>query len=200
MRCISRLRQTLRWPHRRTDGPRAPHVMTSFTIRREMNTSPCPLCLGSSPGSWVDWEPQGTWSASQINIMELIDQLKFSRGTVLECTHSFSVCYSLRSKITSLHSSLHTWIRALGSHQIVMTAPFVSFCCLFFVQLSYCCWGQWKPTANGQLAPVRDMTVDETFLFFFSLKFLLSFHKDIKRAAHQHQHKKYSICFNEAFV
>lgn len=46
-------------------------------------------------GSWVDWEPQGTWSASQINIMELIDQLKFSRGTVLECAHSFSVSNSV---------------------------------------------------------------------------------------------------------
>lgn len=70
----------------------------------------------SSPGSWENWEPQGTWSTSQINIMELIDQLKFSRGTVLECTHSFSVCNSLRSKITSLHSLFHTWIWAFGSH------------------------------------------------------------------------------------
>lgn len=42
------------------------------------------------------------------NIMALIDQLKFSWRTVLECTHSFSVCDSLRSKITSLDSSLHT--------------------------------------------------------------------------------------------
>ena len=69
-----------------------PAGSTFDDLIHRMNSSPHPLCLGSSPGSWVDWEQQGTWSASQINIMELIDQLKFSQGTVLECTHSFLLC------------------------------------------------------------------------------------------------------------
>lgn len=111
-----------------------------------MNSSLHPLCLGSS---WVDWEPQGTWSASQINIMELIDQLKFIQGTDFECTHSFFVCYSLRSKITSFHSLLHTWI----------SVAFSMSSCLYY------CWGQRKAMVDlRQLAPVLEIHVDETFL------------------------------------
>lgn len=90
-----------------------------------MNWSLHPLCLGSSPVSWVDWEPQGTWTASQINIMELIDQLKFSQGTDLECTHSFSVTHWGPS-----------WPYTL------FIASYLNLCCLFLVQLSYNCWGQ----------------------------------------------------------
>lgn len=140
-RCsLRRLWQTLRWPHRRMD-PWTHHLVTSFTVGRETNSAPCLLCLVPSQGSCLDWEPQGTWSASQINIMELIDQLKFSWGTDLECAHSISVCYPLRSRITSLHSLLHTWIWALRSqcNDAALAAPFVSFCCLVLVEFSYFC-------------------------------------------------------------
>lgn len=59
-----------------------------------------PSCwFGWSSAYWMDWEPQRTWSASQINIIELIDQLKFAQGTVLESTFSYWVSYR-SSRIT----------------------------------------------------------------------------------------------------
>lgn len=47
MCCISRLQQTPRWPHRRTDGHQAPHLMTSFTVWTRLPI----LCVLACP--WV---------------------------------------------------------------------------------------------------------------------------------------------------
>lgn len=64
-----------------------------------------PSCwLGSSSSYWMDWEPQRTWSASQINIIVLIDQLKFAQRTVLESTFSYWVSY-WSSKVTQTRAS-----------------------------------------------------------------------------------------------
>lgn len=62
----------------------------------------------------------GTWTASQINIMGLIDQLKFSQGADLEHTRSFSVL------LTEVPVDLTPFI-----------ASNLNLCCPFLVQLSF---------------------------------------------------------------
>lgn len=121
-----------------------------------MTSSPHPRCLGSPMGFCVYWVPKRTWSASQINIMELIDRLKFNLGTVLQCSHPFSFHYSPRPKISSYYSSPRTWIWALRSHEMND-----SLLCLvlFLVQLSYF-W--WLRLERGALSIKSNLSGDVT--------------------------------------
>lgn len=147
-----------------------PPGSTLHDLIHRMNSSPHPLCLGSSPGSWVDWEQQGTWSASQINIMELIDQLKFSQGTVLECTHSFLLCVTHWGP--RLPHSIHRSYLNLSSR--VTSDRNDSCLCLFL--LPFLCSALLfllgskvnQPYVWRQLAPILETNV-ETFLKLFTV-------------------------------
>ncbi len=124
-----------------------------------MNSSPRPLCLGSSQGSWVDWEPQGTWSASQINIMELIDQPKFSQGTVLEYTHISFLCVThwdptLPHSIHTSYLNLSSWVTSDSNDSsfCLILMPFLYSALLLLL-------GSKDTNSRLETAPVLEMNV-----------------------------------------